>query len=75
MDTNDAMHKIEETGETVQAMGESAKRTLADMSNRLKERSRAAAESTDAYVREYTWSSIALAALFGVVVGLMIRRS
>ncbi|MFO1501386.1 MAG: hypothetical protein U1G07_23855 [Verrucomicrobiota bacterium] len=61
--------------ETVNRMSEAARGKLSEVSHRVKERSRAAATSTDAYVHEYAWSSVAVAALLGVVIGLMIRRS
>lgn len=75
METNEARDQLNEVGAAAQNLGESAKRTLSNVSNRLLERSKAAASTTDTYVREYAWSSVALAALLGVVVGLMIRRS
>jgi len=75
MDTNDAMDKMGNATETLNRMSETAKNKLSDISDKAMERSRAAATSTDAYVHEYAWSSVALAALLGVVIGLMIRRS
>jgi ElaB/YqjD/DUF883 family membrane-anchored ribosome-binding protein len=72
MDTNDTMNKATET---MERMGDTAKNKISDVSNRLVEQSRAAATTTDAYVHEYAWSSVALAALLGVAIGLMIRRS
>jgi len=74
MDVNQGMNKMEETSDSMHRMQERAKNTLSDVSNRLVEQSRAAATSTDAYVHEYAWSSVALAALLGVAIGLMIRR-
>ena len=58
MDTNDTMNKASEAGETLNRMQETAKQKLSDISNQVVERSRAAATSTDAYVREYAWSSV-----------------
>ena len=75
MDMNEPMNKTSNTVEALNRIQENARGKLSDMSNRLMDRSRAAASSTDAYVRENTWSSLALAAIIGVVVGLMIRRS
>lgn len=90
MDTTDAMNKMEEAApetmnrlqETAKNVQETAKNKLADVSHKMSdvshkvaERSRVAATTTDAYIHEYAWSSIALAALMGVVIGLMIRRS
>ena len=75
MDTNQAMDKLDEVSETTSRMADRARAKFADASGRLMERSRAAATSTDAYVHEYAWSSIALAALLGVVVGILVRRS
>jgi ElaB/YqjD/DUF883 family membrane-anchored ribosome-binding protein len=75
MEAQDTMNKLSETSETLNRMQENAKHKLADWSNLVVERSKAAASTTDSYVREYTWSSVAMAALLGVVVGLMVRRS
>jgi ElaB/YqjD/DUF883 family membrane-anchored ribosome-binding protein len=75
MEVNQGMNKMEEASETLNRMSDAAKSTLSDVSNRLMERSKTAASTTDAYVREYAWSSVALAALLGVAIGLMIRRS
>ena len=82
MDTDQAMNKMEETSESMNRMGEVAKAKLSDVSHKVSdvshkvaERSRVAATTTDAYVREYAWSSVTLAALMGVIIGLMIRRS
>jgi len=74
MDLNEPMNKMGDTAEAVNRMQETARAKLSDVSNRLVERSKAAASTTDAYVREYAWSSLALAAIAGVVIGLMIRR-
>ena len=71
MDANETMNRASETARQFQ---DQAKSAISDFSNRMVARSKAAANSTDAYVHEYTWSSIALAAVLGVVVGLMIRR-
>ena len=75
MDVNQGMTKMEEASETLNRLSDAAKSKFSDVSNRLMERSKAAATTTDAYVREYAWSSVALAALLGVAIGLMIRRS
>ena len=69
MDTNSAIEKTVETTQSLGRMTDSAKQTLSGASQRLMEHSRAAAIGTDAYVREYAWSSVALAALLGVIVG------
>jgi ElaB/YqjD/DUF883 family membrane-anchored ribosome-binding protein len=75
MDVNQGMNKMEEATDTLHRMKDTARSTLSDVSNRLMEQSRQAATTTDAYVREYAWSSVVLAALLGVAIGLMIRRS
>jgi ElaB/YqjD/DUF883 family membrane-anchored ribosome-binding protein len=72
MDANETMNRASETARQFQ---DQAKNAISDFSNRMRARSKAAVNSTDACVREYTWSSIALAAVLGVVVGLMIRRA
>jgi ElaB/YqjD/DUF883 family membrane-anchored ribosome-binding protein len=74
MDVNQGINKLEEAGESLNRMQDTARERLSDVSNRLMERSKAAANQTDAYVHEYAWSSLALAALLGVAIGLMIRR-
>jgi ElaB/YqjD/DUF883 family membrane-anchored ribosome-binding protein len=74
MDVNQGMNKLEEAGQSMGRMQDTAKGAITDMSNRLVERSRTAANTTDTYVHEYAWSSVALAALLGVAIGLMIRR-
>ena len=75
MDTNQAMNKMDDIAESAEHMGAMAKERLSDVSNKVVERSRAAATSTDHYIHEYAWSSVAVAALLGVVIGLMIRRT
>ena len=75
MDTNQAMNKMDDTAESAERMATMAKERLSDVSNKVVERSRAAATSTDHYIHEYAWSSVAVAALLGVVIGLMIRRT
>lgn len=75
MDTNQVKDQMDETTENLNRMGSAAKERLSDVSNKVMERSRDAAATTDQYVHEYAWSSVAVAALLGVVIGLMIRRS
>ncbi len=75
MEVQDAINKMDDATETVNRIQETAKNKFSDLSRRVMEGSRAAASTTDSYVREYAWSSVALAALLGVVLGLMIRRS
>lgn len=75
MDTKEAMNRMNEAKDTANQLTETAKRRFSDLSHKVADRSKQAASNTDAYVREYAWSSIALAALLGVVVGLMIRKS
>jgi ElaB/YqjD/DUF883 family membrane-anchored ribosome-binding protein len=75
MDLNQGANTMSNPSEAVNRLEDSARSTLSDVSNRVVEKSRAAATTTDAYIHEYAWSSVALAALLGVVIGLMIRRS
>jgi ElaB/YqjD/DUF883 family membrane-anchored ribosome-binding protein len=72
MDANETMNQV---GHEASQRMDDVKNKLSDVSNRMVERSRAAASSTDQYVHEYAWSSVALAALLGVAIGMMIRRS
>lgn len=55
-----------------------AREQLEDLQDRAVERSRAAAEATDEYVRSNPWQSIGMAvvvaALAGLVVGILISR-
>jgi len=74
MDTNETINKMNEATGRMENLQESAKAKISDVSNKLVDRSKAAATTTDAYVHEYAWSSVALAAVLGVLVGLMIRR-
>ena len=74
METNEGINKLEEASEAANRLSETAKARITDVSNRVMERSRAAANTTDLYVHQYAWSSVAIAALLGVVIGLMIRR-
>ena len=75
MDTNDAMNKVGQATESMRQMQDDAAQKLSEVSNRVMERSKTAVTNTDAYVHEYAWSSVAVAALLGVVIGLMIRRT
>jgi ElaB/YqjD/DUF883 family membrane-anchored ribosome-binding protein len=75
MNANELTNTLGETSETVSRATEVAKHKISDMSNVLMDKSKAAAAKTDTYVHEYAWTSIALAALLGVLVGLMVRRS
>jgi ElaB/YqjD/DUF883 family membrane-anchored ribosome-binding protein len=72
--TEQATERMHEASEAASRMGEGAKQKLSEVSKKAMERSKVAATHTDAYVHEYAWSSIALAALLGVAIGLMIRR-
>lgn len=50
----------------------SGKFTWADVQNRLKLRSSQLATSTDRYVHENAWTSVAMAAALGVLIGILI---
>lgn len=75
METNEAINTMNDASQTMSRMSDTARAKFSDVSNKVMERSRAAATSTDHYVHEYAWSSVALAALLGVAIGLMLRRS
>ena len=60
MDANDTMNKLDEATDSMNRVGDAAKQKISDVSSAVLERSRAAANSTDAYVHEYAWSSVAL---------------
>jgi ElaB/YqjD/DUF883 family membrane-anchored ribosome-binding protein len=52
----------------------SGKYTWADVQERLKSKSSALATETDRYVHEYAWTSVAVAAVLGVLIGALIPR-
>jgi ElaB/YqjD/DUF883 family membrane-anchored ribosome-binding protein len=52
-----------------------AKARLAEAGAELEGRARAAAKSTDEYVRENPWTAVAIAAGIGFLAGMMSRRS
>jgi ElaB/YqjD/DUF883 family membrane-anchored ribosome-binding protein len=74
MNANELSNTMGEASEAVNRSAEAARHKFADVSNAVMDRSKAAAVRTDTYVHEYAWTSIALAALLGVAIGLMIRR-
>ena len=45
-----------------------------DWQKRATETARQVGEATDRYVRDNTWSSLALAAVFGCVVGFLLAK-
>ena len=53
---------------------QSGKYTWADVQDRLKRRTTRLAASTDQYVHEYAWTSLAVAAGLGLLIGLMLPR-
>ena len=52
-----------------------ARAQISDAQSYAMERGKQAATVTDSYVRENPWQAIAVAALFGVVIGFMSRSS
>lgn len=52
----------------------SGKFTWADVQERLKSKSSALATQTDRYVHKNTWTSVAAAAMLGVLIGALIPR-
>ena len=75
MEVQETLNKMDDTTEAVNRIQETAKNRLSDISRRVLEGSKSAASTTDSYVREYAWSSVALAALLGLFLGFVIRRS
>lgn len=51
-----------------------ARARLDDLEKQLREQGRVAAKATDDYVRENPWTSIGIAAGFGVLLGLVLGR-
>ncbi|SRR5581483_1642815 len=52
----------------------SAKEELADVGEEVAARGKAAARTTDAYIRNHPWQSVGAAAALGLLVGLLTRR-
>ncbi len=52
----------------------SAKAQLHDTQQRVAQKTRAATQATDAYVHENAWKAVALAAMTGLLAGLLMRR-
>lgn len=53
---------------------QSGKYSWADVQERLKSQTGALARSTSEYVRENTWTSLGVAAMMGVLIGLLVPR-
>lgn len=70
-----AKHKLSDVSHKVADVSHKVAERSRVAANKVAEQSRVAAHTTDAYVREYAWSSVALAAMMGVIIGLMLRRS
>jgi len=69
-----AGEKLAAARERVQASLAGARVKLADTERVLRERGKAAARATDDYVHENPWQSVGIAALAGLVVGILIGR-
>jgi ElaB/YqjD/DUF883 family membrane-anchored ribosome-binding protein len=53
---------------------QSGKYTWKDVQERLKDKTTQLASATGEYLHEYTWTAVALAAGFGVLLGLLVPR-
>jgi ElaB/YqjD/DUF883 family membrane-anchored ribosome-binding protein len=65
-----AASAAERVGEKI----EEGRAALADMQERLTEKTRECMRTTDSYVRDNPWQAVGIAAGLGLLVGLLIRR-
>ena len=81
-DTEELLKSVSNTGgDKAQALRASIERNLEATRERLHEieqaaveRTRAAAKSADAYVHGHPWQSVGIAAVLGILVGLLLNR-
>jgi ElaB/YqjD/DUF883 family membrane-anchored ribosome-binding protein len=69
-----AGEKVSAARERIQASLATAKVKLSDAERALLERSKLAAKATDEYVRDNPWQAVGVAALAGLVLGVLISR-
>jgi ElaB protein len=73
-DTSSAGVRWEDVTSGVRAKVASIKDTLAEARNVVQDRYRAVSESTDDFTHDSPWKAVALAALAGVIVGMLAAR-
>ena len=69
-----AGEKVAAARERIQASLATAKVKLTDAERALLEKSKLAAKATDEYVRENPWQAVGVAAVAGLVLGILISR-
>ena len=69
-----AGEKVAAARERIQASLAAAKVKLTEAERALLEKSKLAAKATDEYVRENPWQAVGVAALAGLVLGVLISR-
>ena len=69
-----AGEKVSAARERIQASLATAKVKLSDAEQVLLEKSKLAAKATDEYVRENPWQAVGVAAVAGLVLGVLISR-
>ena len=69
-----AGEKVSAARERIQASLATAKVKLTDAERALLEKSKLAAKATDEYVRENPWQAVGVAAVAGLVLGVLISR-
>ena len=69
-----AGEKVAAARERIQASLATAKVKLTDAERALLEKSKLAAKATDEYVRENPWQAVGVAAVAGLVLGVLISR-
>ena len=69
-----AGEKVVAARERIQASLATAKVKLTDAERALLEKSKLAAKATDEYVRENPWQAVGVAAVAGLVLGILISR-
>ena len=69
-----AGEKVSAARERIQASLATAKVKLSDAEDALLERSKLAAKATDEYVRDNPWQAVGVAAVAGLVLGVLISR-
>ncbi len=79
MDTNELTRKANEMQEEPQTQAQDVKEQFREASENWRRRAtqaiRNASVTADQYVRDYAWTSVALAAVLGCVVGFFLGRS
>ncbi len=80
-ENNPSEELLQTTAKNVRALGDQIHETVNQGKVKLRElqevivdKTRNAAETTDAYVRENPWTAIGAAAGIGVIIGLLLRR-